>query len=629
LTRGKYLRPDLYGEALENMSLTENIFCGQKRLAHLCTNEDILWIDDGIGGLVAVGRSVNSLGATIMFLSVNGKIVTSTQWDLNMMTLAGHLPMMLHRNVRNALVVGLGSGITAGEMLHYPLEQLDVVEISPEVVNACHLFAPFHNNLLTDPRVHIIVQDARTHVTLTDRTYDAIVSDPINPWVAGSAQLFTLDHFRRVKSRLNPGGVFVQWFHAYQSDWEVFSMFGRTFRQAFPNSLLVNTAILGPDYLFIGFQDDHQPMLNPAVPENNFRYAAKSANLRLSNPAVIYPLIVTDVPASLFGEGRRHTDEHPYMEYLAPRHAYTGGSDFTDVVVTNSRRSPLLQSLLSPFDSVSNQLAFADFMASVNVAPFGLVRPGDASSSQMEQYRHIVESYCRVNMVEDYSRLTPSDQAICLPVQERLILAHIEQLTAAGAGSWSIGCAFFDLAGIYVAGHDYQTAIACYQQGLVHLPDHQTGLLNLAACYERLQEYDKAVDVLRRLTSIRPRSARLMTLLAANYLKLGNQDEALRCLDEALRHDGNHVPALVAAGMIHGTKGDYARAISYSRKALKINPGAVNAYQNLAIALSRVGEPDQALAYAERGLALDPANAEMLSIRNGLRSALPVKEPVE
>ncbi|MEW6077972.1 MAG: fused MFS/spermidine synthase [Thermodesulfobacteriota bacterium] len=537
LTRGKYLRPDLYGDALENMSLMDSLFLGRKRLSHLCTDQDILWIEDGIGGLVAVGRTVNSLGATIMFLSVNGKIVTSTQWDLHMMTIAGHLPMMFHRNAKSALVIGLGGGITAGEMLHYPLETLDVVEISPEVVAACPLFAPFHNNLLTDPRTHLIVQDARTHVALTDRRYDVIVSDPINPWVAGSAQLFTLDHFRRVKSRLNPDGIFIQWFHAYQSGWDVFSMFGRTFREAFPNSLLVNTAIFGPDYLFVGFADDHQPMPGLDILEQNLPYAVQSANLRMPSASVLYPLIVTDSPASLFGDGRLHTDAHPYMEYLAPRYAYTGGIDFTKQVREGRQRSPLLRSILSRFGDIDHQLDFAEFMASVNVPPFGLVQTANASPSQMTRYRHIVENYCRVNKVEDYSRLSPLDRGICLPLQEQLVLERIDQLITAGNDSWLLAEAYFDLAGIYAAGNGFRRATTAYRQGLLHLPDHQAALSNLAACHERLGEHRQAIDALNRLVLIRPRSAGLMARLAVNYLRLGNPGEALASVEKGLTID--------------------------------------------------------------------------------------------
>ena len=618
LSRGKYLRPDLYGKALKNMSLADSLFRGQKRLAHLDTDDDIIRIEDGIGGLVAVGRTVNSLGTEIMFLSVNGKIVTSTLWDLNMMVIAGHLPMLLHRNPERALVVGLGSGITAGEMLHYPLKQLDVVEISPEVVKACDQFASFHNNLLNDPRVHIIVQDARTHVTLSEQTYDVIVSDPINPWMAGSASLFTLDNFRRVKSRLNPGGIFVQWFHAYQSGWDVFSMFGRTFRRAFPNSLLVNTSILGQDYLFVGFADDKELMPDPSVMNENVRYAAKSGNMRMSDPSVIYPLIVTDIPTSLFGNGSIHTDEHPYMAYLAPRYAYTGGSDFRDKVLEKRRRSPLLQTLLAQFTDVDKQLALADFMASLNVAPFGLVRLEDADPSQMAKYRHILESFCRVNIIEDYSRLSPVDRNICLPVQERTIRAHIDRLTATGAGNWSLAAAYFDLAGIYAAGKDYRRAVAGYRQGLHYLPDHQTALSNLAACYEHLQAHDQAVDTLRRLITLRPRSAELMTRLALNLLKQDNREDALNWIEKALNLDRRYVPALVAAGMIHGTGGDYEHAIAYSKKALEIDPGAINAYQNLAAALFRIGEFQQALHYVEQGLKIDPGNPALLAIRKAL-----------
>lgn len=537
LSRGKYLRPDLYGDAFENMSLLEGLLQGPKRLENLSTDADIISIDDGIGGLVAVGSAVNSLGTSLMFLSVDGKIVTSTNWDLNMMVTAGHLPMMLHGNAKTALVVGLGSGLTAGEILHYPVKQLDVVEISPEVVKACHHFSTFHNNLLTDPRTRIIVQDARTHLTLTERTYDVIVADPINPWMAGSAHLFTLDHFQRVKNRLNPNGIFVQWFHAYQSDWTVFSMFGRTFRKVFPNSFLVNTAVLGNDYLFIGFADDFQPMFDETVMRNNLKYAQKSTNMRISDPSVIYPLVVTDIPASLFDRGRIHTDAHPYMEYIAPRHAYTGGFDFTDIVVAKRQRSPFLQSRLARFESIDNQLMFADYMASLNVAPFGLVETDRATTVQKARYRQIVESFCRINTIPDFTRLSSFDREICLSVQERQVLKHINYLAAHDADNWSMGAAFFYIAEIHAASNKYRAAISYYQKGLQHLPDQQTALLNLTACYERLQNNDKAVAVLQRLTRIRPRSAKVMTRLAANYLKLGNPEEALAYVQKGLEID--------------------------------------------------------------------------------------------
>ena len=93
--------------------------------------------------------------------------------------------------------------------------------------------------MLSNQKTELIIQDGRAHIELTDRKYDVIISEPSNPWMAGLASLFTLEFFEQVRKRLNDDGIFVQWVHAYQMDWQNFSLIGRTFSQVFPQSLLV------------------------------------------------------------------------------------------------------------------------------------------------------------------------------------------------------------------------------------------------------------------------------------------------------------------------------------------------------------------------------------------------------
>ncbi|UCG55063.1 MAG: hypothetical protein JSV32_02265, partial [Dehalococcoidia bacterium] len=68
-----------------------------------------------------------------------------------------------------------------------------------------------------------------------------IISEPSNPWMAGLANLYTLEFFQTVKDRLKENGIFVQWIHSYEMDWPTFSMVGRTFTEVFPVSLLMTT----------------------------------------------------------------------------------------------------------------------------------------------------------------------------------------------------------------------------------------------------------------------------------------------------------------------------------------------------------------------------------------------------
>ena len=151
------------------------------------------------------------------------------------------------------MVLGLASGMTAGEALLYPIKQLDVLEINDQVIKAAEFFASYNNNCLANPITRMIVQDGRNHLELTKETYDIIISEPSNPWMAGLANLFTLDYFQTVKERLNEGGIFIQWTNAYDMDWDAFSMIGRNFAEIFPNSLLIETVGL-TDFLKYGLR---------------------------------------------------------------------------------------------------------------------------------------------------------------------------------------------------------------------------------------------------------------------------------------------------------------------------------------------------------------------------------------
>jgi spermidine synthase len=171
-------------------------------------------------------------------LAIDGKVDGSTGGDMLNQELAAHLPLLLHERPRDVLVIGLGTGVTLGAAAAHPADRIDIVEISPEVVRASAWFREQNGEALSDPRVHLIVGDARSHLTMTNRTYDVIVSEPSNPWIAGVAALFTQEAFSAIKSRLAPGGIACQWVHTYDiSEADLRSIIG-TFAAVFPNGTI-------------------------------------------------------------------------------------------------------------------------------------------------------------------------------------------------------------------------------------------------------------------------------------------------------------------------------------------------------------------------------------------------------
>ncbi len=184
-------------------------------------------------------------------LAVDGKVDASSRGDLSTQLLLAHAPLLLHPKPRSALVIGLASGITLGSAACYDLERIDCAEISPAVVEASHFFDPENRNVLSDPRVHLIVGDGRNHLSLTSTKYDVIISEPSNPWIAGVGDLFTKEFFEICRQRLAPGGLTCVWMHAYQMEEPLFRSVVRTFHETFPHMLIIE-ALPMADYLLIG-----------------------------------------------------------------------------------------------------------------------------------------------------------------------------------------------------------------------------------------------------------------------------------------------------------------------------------------------------------------------------------------
>ncbi len=112
---------------------------------------------------------------------------------------------------RDLLVIGLGGGVVVEEVPD-TFDHIDVIELEPKVLEANRRVAELRNkNPLADPRLRVWLNDARGALTLTERRYGAIVSQPSHPWTAGASHLYTRDFFEQVRGRLAPGGVFVQW----------------------------------------------------------------------------------------------------------------------------------------------------------------------------------------------------------------------------------------------------------------------------------------------------------------------------------------------------------------------------------------------------------------------------------
>ena len=191
----------------------------------------LLYYREGAAATVSVKRLT---GTTT--LAVDGKIDASNRGDMLTQKLVAHLPLLLHDNPREVGIIGLGSGVTAGR----GAAPSDRARRRDRDLAGSRRGVALSSRPRTATRSpirarNLIVGDGRSHLLLTDRSYDVIISEPSNPWIAGVAALFTREFFAAARARLAPGGIICQWANAYNiSDADLRSIVA-TFRSVFPD----------------------------------------------------------------------------------------------------------------------------------------------------------------------------------------------------------------------------------------------------------------------------------------------------------------------------------------------------------------------------------------------------------
>lgn len=289
---------------------------------------DVLYHKDGADMSVVVLRSKKDGKVR---LKVNGKTDAGTGGDMSTQILLGQIPMLLHHNPKKALVIGLGSGITVGSVLTHPVEAVDVVEISPEVVEASRFFDHISGAPLDDPRTNLSVSDAKDFLHLqTDRTYDAIVSEPSNPWIAGIGNLFTVEFFAEAKQHLDAGGIMIQWIHAYEMNDETLEIIFNSFSHVFEhvtvwhprNADIILAGSVTP--LAVSFPELERRIETGAVHADLNRPGGTAAIRDATDFLSVQTMGPVAFKRAYPGKENLNSDLFPTLEYEAPKTFFLG-----------------------------------------------------------------------------------------------------------------------------------------------------------------------------------------------------------------------------------------------------------------------------------------------------------------
>ncbi|KRG61885.1 fused MFS/spermidine synthase [Stenotrophomonas maltophilia] len=184
----------------------------------------MLFSRDGQTATVAVYENPHA-GGQMRAIATNGKVdaamsVSMQQVptsDESTMILLAALPLALREDYQRVGVIGFGSGLSTHTLLgDGRVGRVDTVEIEPAMVEGARLFGKRVERAFKDPRSHVVIDDAKSYFAASPRKYDLIISEPSNPWVGGTAALFSDEFYAFVPQQLNEGGVFVQWLQMYE-----------------------------------------------------------------------------------------------------------------------------------------------------------------------------------------------------------------------------------------------------------------------------------------------------------------------------------------------------------------------------------------------------------------------------
>ena len=210
---------------------------------------DVTFVHHGVDSTVTVRAAGQE-----RLLQIDGKVDASGFGDAPTQILVGMLPALLAADPAEVLVIGLGTGATANAVRAVPgVQRIEVAELVDGVRWAAPHFARWNGDVLSDPRVTVRPVDGAMLLRHGARSYDVIVSEPSNPWVAGMGDLFSVESFRAARGRLRDGGVVASWFHVYSTDLEIVRSVVASFVEVFPEATLWELA-RGQDYMLVGRQ---------------------------------------------------------------------------------------------------------------------------------------------------------------------------------------------------------------------------------------------------------------------------------------------------------------------------------------------------------------------------------------
>ncbi len=554
----------------------------------------LIYYKDGATGTVSVKRLTGQLA-----LAIDGKVDASTAGDMLTQKLLAHLPLLLHDDPQQVAIIGLGSGVTLASALVHPVRGVDALEISHEVAEASRLFTAGAASPLDDPRTRLVVADGRTHLALSTRVYDVIVSEPSNPWMVGVAALFTREFFTAARARLSAGGIICQWVNTYDISTADLQSVVATFASVFPHGTLW---LVGEgDLLLLGSALPFAPRLQTMA--EAWRRPGVAEDLLPQGVVEPFGVLSTylggdDTIARFRGDAAVQTDDRMGLEFTAPR------------ALRTSTRRDNVERLQSAAASGERPAAVVQAWAAAGGPQLAhraamLQRAGAFAAAYQTADEAVTQA---PSHVEALTTLVESAVALGRPAdaQVRLtqVIAQHPEFTAPRLA----------LSRLQASTGDLAAAAQLATDALARDPEQPAALEQLASVFADAGDAAR-LDGLAAALARHPSRPGSHYYLAALQFMRGDLDAAEAAAGRALRLDARYARAQNLVGAIRATRGDTDGARQAFTAALHLDPRDPTTYQNLGLLEMNAGRHDTASRLFAEALSLDPTSA---AAREGL-----------
>lgn len=563
---------------------------------------EVLFLEEGASGTVAVVEEEDPLNPPFKRLFVDGNSFTSTFYKgKRYMRLLAHVPILIHPDPRRVLVIGFGSGMTAGAAaVHHQVEDVAIIELSATVMEAAPLFTEANDAVLQNSKTRVILGDGRNYLLTTRERFDVITAEPPPPRAAGVVNLYSLDFYRLVRGRLHPGGLVTQWIPIHGLSEEDIRMLMATFQAVFPHTLAWITE--RSELCLVGALEPITPFLDQlAVRMAQPAVRASLSEIGITRPEELLATVALDsTGVAAYTDGAPLvTDDHPYVEFF----------------LTAPQDTPLFPYLRS-----------LDHLLIFRIWPSQWLELTGADSARMARQEKAMTEFFQGVMAGNRGQIEQKlvhFRRAHRQAPENGFLQHLLGLSAAQEaravaqvtarpGDGGARARRGEIA--FLRGR-YREAVRDLGAAVRLDPGDGSSHILLARAQEALGEWTAALETYRQATAWVP----------GDLPYLGQQVVKLRA---SLSQSPGEAQAWEGLSLALWRMERYDEAAEAFHRLVALRPEYELGYYNLAATLEADGRPDEALAAYRQAYRLNPTvaaanNIEKLELRQALAGPVP------